>query len=178
MAADAASGPPPLPEGARQLVLHGAEGRRVVIGRVVFTALPGGDRRFALALDSAAFTDHFLSMREFKCVDGRTELLCHAPYPYERGDTVSAGAAPGWAWLEHSLLFLYKKPGEFGARLWNGVYWQLRQRSDGVIEGLPQAVDLNLIAAPPARRDLPPYRAALRDDMPAGARAFERLTIE
>jgi hypothetical protein len=81
------------------------------------------------------------------------------------------------AWLEHALLFLYKLPREFGAKLWNGVIFKLRLTESGLV-GTPQAVDLNLIAAPPARSDVPPYKPALRDDIRPGARWFEKLTIE
>ena len=44
--------------------------------------------------------------------------------------------------------------------------------------GTPQAIDLNLISAPPDKPGVPPYRPALRDDLPAGARALEKITIE
>ncbi|HRD85454.1 MAG TPA: hypothetical protein PLF63_09810, partial [Rubrivivax sp.] len=95
-------------------------------------------------------------------------------YPYPHPGTVAAGQ---WGWLEHGLLFFYKKPTEFGAKLWNGVYFRLQAEGDKLV-GIPQAIDLNLIATPPAKADQPPYRPALRDDMPAGARWFRRLTIE
>lgn len=71
---------------------------------------------------------------------------------------------------------MYKKPADYGARLWNGVYWQL-QRSERGWTGTPQAVDLNLIGAPPARPG-PPLRPALREPMPEGARWFVRMSIE
>ena len=45
-------------------------------------------------------------------------------------------------------------------------------------EGRPQAVDLSRISAPPGKPGIPPYRPALRDDIPAGACWFGRLTIE
>lgn len=81
------------------------------------------------------------------------------------------------AWLEHSLLFMFKTPAEFGAKLWNGVYFQLKATERG-LEGSPQAVDLNRISAPPAQPGVPPFRPALRDDIAPGARWFNRLTIE
>jgi hypothetical protein len=161
-------------EGLKQVVLHGQDGTRVLIGELRFTPRADGSTRFTYKPDPAVFTDHFLSMREFKCLAGGTELLCHVPYPYTHPGTVSEG---NLAWLEHTLLFMFKKPSEFGAKLWNGVYWQLRATATG-FEGRPQAVDLNLIGAPPARPDVPPYKPALRDDMPANARWFTRLTIE
>ena len=81
------------------------------------------------------------------------------------------------AWLEHSLLFMFKTPRDFGAKLWNGVYFKLRLAATG-LEGSPQAIDLNHICAPPDRPELPPYRPALRDDIAPGARWFGRLSID
>jgi hypothetical protein len=157
----------------RQLRLHARDGSSVAIGQLHLTPAAEGGWHFRLALDTAVFTDHFLSMREFKCLAGASEILCHVPYPYAQPGRVSAGDT---AWLEHALLFMFKKPGEFGARLWNGVYWQLEPTAAGWV-GRPQAVDLNRIAAPPDRTG-PPFTPAQRDPMPSGARWFERLTIE
>lgn len=161
--------------GTRNVVLHSADGAQLVIGQVAFTPGADGVASFALKVDHGRFTDHFLSMREFKCVEGRGEILCHVPYPYPQ---------PGWvstadlAWLEHALLFMFKLPGDFGAKLWNGVYFRLQPAPGGGLVGTPQAVDLNLIGAPPARPEVPPYGPARRDDIRPGARWFERLTIE
>lgn len=157
----------------REVRLHARDGGAVTIGRLQLTPAPEGGWRFALLLDTAVFSDHFLSMREFKCLAGGEELLCHVPYPYAQPGRIDRGDT---AWLEHALLFMFKKPGEFGAKLWNGVYWQLEPTAGGWT-GRPQAVDLNQIAAPPARPG-PPFTPARRDPMPAGARWFERLSIE
>jgi hypothetical protein len=162
-------------DGVKTIRLHARDGGSVAIGRVRFT--PGADGRVAFRIerDAAAFTDHFLSMREFKCVEGRGEILCHVPYPYPQPGQVSA---TDLAWLEHSLLFMYKLPSEFGAKLWNGIYFRLQPAPGGGWVGTPQAVDLNLIGAPPARPEVPPYGPARRDDIRPGARWFERLTID
>jgi hypothetical protein len=164
---------PAAPQGTMDLKLHAGDGSALTIGQVAFTPQPDGSARFTLTLDGARFTDHFLSMREFKCLPGGTEILCHVPYPYPQPGTVRDGDL---AWLEHALLFMFKKPSEFGAKLWNGVYWRLEPAGTGWV-GHPQAVDLNRISAPPDKPG-PPFRPALRDDMPADARWFVRLTIE
>lgn len=165
---------PAVPVGPHRVILHATGGEAVVIGQVQFEPLGDGRSRFVLTMDPGRFTDHFLSMREMKCLPGGTEILCHIPYPYPQPGTVAPGQ---YGWLEHVLLFMYKKPADFGAKLWNGVYYQLR-RTDRGLEGRPQAVDLNQIAAPPARPDVPPFKPAMRDDMPEGARWYQRLTIE
>jgi hypothetical protein len=160
--------------GTRNLVAQLRGPTRVVLGQVSFTPQADGRIAFKLAMDPARFTDHFLSMKEFKCLDAGGELLCHVPYPYPQPGSVTAGDL---AWLEHALLFLFKKPGEFGAKLWNGLYFKFERTPQGLV-GRPQAIDLNLISAPPDKPGVPPYRPALRDDVPDGARAIERLLIE
>lgn len=98
--------------------------------------------------------------------------MCPTPYP--QPGTVGAN---DYAWLEHALLFMFKTPAEFGAKLWNGVYFRLKLTDRG-LDGTPQAVDLNHISAPPVKPGVPPFRPALRDDIAPGARWFGRLTIE
>lgn len=145
----------------------------IPIGHVVFTPDANGTTAFTLTMDHSRFADHFLSMKEFKCLEGGDEVLCHVPYPYQTPGTVSA---TDFAWLEHSLLFLYKQPRDFGAKLWNGLYFRLQPDGQGLV-GLPQAVDLNLISAPPNDLNTPPYNASVRDDVPAGTHWIERLVI-
>ena len=160
--------------GNHRLWLHPREGAPLALGSVSFSPTEGGRYRFALALAPAPFKDFFLSMKEFKCAEGKDEIFCHVPYPYPQPGTVSAGDL---AWLEHSLLFMFKTPRDFGAKLWNGVYFKLSLTATG-LEGSPQAIDLNHISAPPDRPELPPYRPALRDDIAPGARWFGRLSID
>lgn len=161
-------------DGSKTVRLHARDGTQVVLGTVQFSPRPDGRSGFALQLDHTAFKDFFLSMKEFKCLEASTEVFCHVPYPYPQPGSV---APNDLAWLEHSLLFMFKTPSEFGAKLWNGVYYQLRAQGGGLV-GLPQAVDLNRISAPPAQPDVPPFRPALRDDIAPNARWFHRLSID
>ena len=161
-------------EGSKSVILHTRDGQSLALGKVEFKPREGGRTGFALTLDSDRFKDFFLSMKEFKCLEGGGEVTCHVPYPYPQPGTVSP---TDLAWLEHSLLFLFKLPNEFGAKLWNGLYFKLAMTENGLV-GTPQAIDLNLISAPPADPSKPPYRPALRDDMPTGARWAAQLTIE
>ena len=160
--------------GDKRVRLHGRDGQVLEIATLRFEPRPDGRTTFTLKMDHDRLKDYFLSMREFKCVDGQGEVMCHVPYPYPQPGTVKSG---DYAWLEHSLLFMFKRPSDFGAKLWNGVYFQLSAGANG-LEGRPQAVDLNLIGAPPDKPDQPPYRPVLRDDIAPGTRWFERLTIE
>ena len=160
--------------GTKTISLHEQGGQAIPIGTVTFR--PEGRRTaFVISLDHARFKDFFLSMKEFKCLQGPNEVLCHVPYPYQNPGTVRPGDT---AWLEHQLLFLFKQPRDFGAKLWNGLYFRLQPDADGLgLVGLPQAVDLNLISAPPDDLLTPPYNASLRDDVAAGSHWIERLLI-
>lgn len=160
--------------GTRQLRLHQRDGGSVALGTVTFTPQADGRSAFSLALRHEPFKDFFLSMKEFKCLESAVEIFCHVPYPYPQPGTVSA---TDLAWLEHALMFMYKTPAEFGAKLWNGVYFQLQPTERGW-QGRPQAIDLNRISAPPAQAGTPPFKPALRDDINPAARHFNRLTIE
>jgi hypothetical protein len=145
----------------------------IPLGTVEFKPLANGSSSFKLTMDHARFTDHFLSMKEFKCLEAPEEVVCHVPYPYKNPAVV---ADKDYAWLEHHLLFLFKQPRDFGAKLWNGLYYRLERDEAGLI-GIPQAVDLNLISAPPDDLTTPPYGVAQRDDIAAGSRWISRLLI-
>jgi hypothetical protein len=188
------------PEGTQRILAVTATGERLELGRVHFgpaaaagatlsgsaNGSPDGPA-IAYRIEwhtgpSGPFKDHFLSMREFKCVDGGTELSCQVPYPHANPQTVSRAPSPlRWVWLEHSLLFFFKRPADYGAKLWNGVYHELHVGPKG-LQSRPRAVDLNLIAAPPTRAgtapEAAPYQRAQRDDMPADARWLRSLHIE
>lgn len=158
--------------GTHQIVLQARDGSLAEIGSITFASDTDGIR-FKLDMDHHQMKDYFLSMREFKCREGEGELLCHVPYPYRYPGTVSQN---NYVWLEHALLFFYKTPRDFGAKLWNGVIFKLELTPTGLV-GKPQAVDLNIIGAPPADLTQPPYGPADRTDMPAGVRWFDTLLI-
>ncbi len=159
--------------GTKTITLHARDGGKVPIGSVDF--VPAGERvSFAVQLDPRRFKDFFLSMREFKCVPGTGEVHCHVPYPYDNPATVTA---TDLAWLEHALIFLYNVPRDYGAKLRNGLYYRFEVTDAGLI-GKPQAIDLNLIAAPPEDSSRPPFNAEERVDIDPDARWFNQLTID
>jgi hypothetical protein len=161
-------------QGTKTITANTRDKQRITVGTVDFKPRPDGSVSFVLTMEYSRFTDHFLSMKEFKCLDGQGELFCHVPYPYPQPRTVTA---KDMAWLEHSLLFMYKLPSEFGAKLWNGLYFHFERTEQGLL-GKPQAVDLNYIGAPPAKPEIPPFQPALRDDIAPGARWIESLSIQ
>jgi hypothetical protein len=161
-------------EGPMQVIAVTRDGTRLALGHVQFTRISVDVTQFKLKVESPLLTDHFLSMKEFKCLDGASEVTCHVPYPYHNPQTITAG---NFAWLEHSLLFLFKQPRDFGAKLWNGSYYQFALEGKRLI-GKPQAIDLNHISAPSDTPDIAPYTPDLRVDAAPGARWIDHLLIE
>lgn len=161
-------------QGTKTITANTRDNQHITLGTVRFEPQSNGTVSFLITMDRTSFSDHFLSMKEFKCIDGPLELVCYVPYPYPQPGTVTT---KDMAWLEHSLLFMYKLPNEFSAQLWNGLYFRLERTEHGLI-GRPQAVDLNLISAPPDNPEVPPFGTALRDDIAPGMRWIESLTIE
>jgi hypothetical protein len=159
-------------EGTKDIVLHTRDGKDIAIGTVTF-APQGAESAFAIAFDDRKFVEYFLSMREFKCVEGE-DILCHVPYPYASPHTVTA---KDLGWLEHALLFIFKKPTDYGARMGNGLIYSLKVTDKGLV-GTPQSIDLDEIAMPPADLSVAYYNADRRYDLQPGARWVESLTIE
>lgn len=158
--------------GQKKIILHTNDGKDIPIGTVDFT--PTGDgASFKLDVDQRNFKEFFLSMRQFKCLDG-PDIQCIVPYPYRNPDRVTA---QDLSWLEHALLFFYKKPNDYGAKMQNGLYYKMRITDEGIV-GLPMAIDLDRIASPPADLSTPPYKLDDRDDITAGSRWIESLRIE
>lgn len=161
-------------EGTKTIALQTAEGQSIRIGTARFGKSSESGVQFSVQIDGGVFSDHFLSMKEFKCLGGTPELMCLVPYPYKAGTTITE---TDFAWLEHALLFMFKRPSDFGAKLWNGVYFQLARTPLG-FRGTPQAVDLNFISSPPADPTAPPFKRSLREDYPANSRWVRSMTIE
>lgn len=145
------SAEPPL--GDHTVYLIDSGGAEHHIGTVSFARASGVDKtHYEFHLDTSRFNDHFLSMKEMKCLEGK-ELMCFIPYPYANPQTVTGSDL---RWLEHDLLFMFKLPTEFGANFWNGVYYKMTV-ADDAIHGEARAVDLNQLAAPPDDLTKPPY---------------------
>ncbi len=142
-----------LPLGDRSIYLLDNQGSEHRIGRVELQQQAGSDLvAYQLEVDTGRFADHFLSMKEMKCLEG-PEHMCFLPYPYDNPHTLSE---TDLRWLEHDLLFMFKPPSQFGANFWNGVYYRMTV-TDGGIEGEARAVDLNQLAAPPDDLTQPPF---------------------
>lgn len=158
--------------GTRHIVAHTKDGKDIAIGTVTFT--PQGEKTtYRLDMDMTPFKEFFLSMRPFKCLEG-PDIWCYVPYPYEHPHVVTA---TDYAWLEHDLLFFWKTPDSYGAKMNNGLIYALTPSGKALV-GKPQAINLDKIASPPDDRKTPPYVAADRDDISDGSRWIESLRIE
>jgi hypothetical protein len=159
-------------QGQKDIVLHTRDGKAIVLGRVTF-APQGAGATFRVDWDDRKFTVHFLSMREFKCVEGE-EILCQIPYPYGNPKQVTL---ENLSWLDHALLFFYKRPSDYGAKLAQGLIFPLKPVS-GALEGAAESIDLDEIASPPEDRTKPYYDAERRTKIEPGARWAQRLSLE
>ena len=119
------------------------------IGDVSFVAIGNGQTSVKVNLDTAQFTDHFLSMRPFRCIEGATEWFCYLSYPYDLRSLISDDDLSD---LEYQLLFIRKTPSEFGIDAWNGLYYQLQVEADNTITGKLLEGDLNSLQSPPAEQ--------------------------
>ncbi|WP_461482436.1 hypothetical protein [Porticoccus sp.] len=142
------------------------------IGNVKFSSGTDGAIAYSLNIDTERFKDFFLSMKEMKCLEGK-EIWCFIPYPYQHPRSVSADDL---RWLEHDLLFMFKTPTEFGANLWNGIYYEMVVE-DEVIRGTARAIDLNYIASPPDDLSTPPYTELEIEDLEPAARWLPYIEI-
>jgi len=109
---------------------------------------------YQLKMQEAAFGDYFLSMRPFKCMTDSVDMLCHLPYPYQVNRQIDKKDLTD---LEYELLFIRRKPTDYGINPWNGLYYQIRWQN-GQLIGEAYEVDLDLLAVPPEDNNLRPIR--------------------
>lgn len=158
-----------------RITLADNKGNSVVIGALrLARPLSGEPVDYSLHIDHGKFKDFFLSMKEFKCLEG-PELWCFVPYPYFNPGQISSDDL---SWLEQDLLFMFKDKTSFGANLWNGVYYRLTLEPSGVLSGVAHAVDLNLMAAPPEPATAPSIGEFDVEEMELDKRWLPYLRIE
>ncbi len=160
-----------IPTGSKRVWLEGNGGEALEIGTLEI-GRSGDSYRFEFVLADANFSDHFLSMRPFKCIDG-APMYCHLVYPYGKPQTLSADDL---ASLEYEFLFIVRSPNEYGIDPYHGRYYVL-SLEDGVFRGEPKAVDLNILAAPPEPGAGRPITEAELDFIETESERFPRLLI-
>ena len=142
-------------DGQREVFLVPGDGARVKIADLSIS-----DGTYGISMNDAVFTDHFLSMRPFKCLEGPEKHWCHVPYPYENRHDISDDLTD----LEYDFLFLWKGATEYGINMWNGVYYVIEQDGDQLVGRLHE-MDMDVLSAPPAAGEL---RPVTMDDLEPG----------
>ena len=154
------------------VTLHTNDGDKIDIGKVLFVPDNEG-YRYTFLLDEEKFENQFLMMRPFKCMSTEKIMLCHLAYLYPNKNFITGD---DMADLEYDLLFLHKKPGEYGIDPWNGLYYSMKVKDMG-LEGSLQEVDLNVLAAPPEEGDFRPITSDMLHPADPVLHWFPRLTI-
>lgn len=157
----------------RTVSLLEKDGTRHSIGSITFEANKQSGP-YIFELDSSAFSDHFLSMRPFKCLEGPEKHWCHVPYPYAIRRSVSAEDLTD---LEYDFLFIWKGATEYGINMWNGVFYRLEQEN-GRIVGQLHEVDMDLLSVPPAEGDFRPLLAKDLHEADPDSHWLPELVIE
>lgn len=160
-------------EGEKTVYAVPSDGEPIAIGTVTFT--DEGERlAYAFDLNEAVLSEHFLSMRPFKCLDLNGQTVCHLPYPYELTGAVQP---PDWRDLEYRLLFLFKGAGEYGINFANGYYFRFEQDGERLI-GVRHETDMDQLASPPPDDVLYPLDEAELYKSEGDSHQLLRLLVE
>ena len=130
----------------------------ITVGSITFSATDDGRTTYAITWDDSRFSDNFLSMRPFKCLDGPDKQWCRVPYPYEIKRRIDGADKTD---LEYDLLFIWKRIGEYGIDMWNGVYYKFDPAE--IAPGTPlvgrlHEMNMDILSAPPDDGNLRPIR--------------------
>ncbi|WP_425091295.1 hypothetical protein [Tropicimonas sp. S265A] len=153
----------------RTVFLVDGQGARLAIAKLETT---GAD--YTLSMLADPFSNHFLSMRPFKCLDGPTKTWCHVPYPYENARDLSQGPTD----LEYDLLFIWKSATDYGINMWNGVYYKIDAAADGSMTGVMHEMDMDILAVPPPDGEMRPIRPVDLEKADPDSHWLPHLVIE
>lgn len=154
--------------------LIGKDGSKLQVAKVIFTAQENNTESFEIKWDDSKFSEHFLSMRPFKCIDGQ-QTVCHLGYPYKTKNRISKTDLQD---LEYALLFIHKNEKEYGINFWNGVYYRLKREENGAITGTIWETDMNELASPPAKEYDRPIGGADLVEGAEGKHRFPQIIIQ
>jgi len=159
----------------RTVTLQPSDGESIDIASIELQKQKDGSYHYKLNVDDSKFSNHFLSMRPFKCFEGPKQMLCYLPYPYEKNNKISAEDLGN---LEYDLLFIHRKSTDYGIDPWNGVYYKLEMDKDANLLGVLKEVDLDILAAPPEKGVTRPITdSALNEAEPSG-HSYPTLVIK
>lgn len=153
---------------SRRVFLEATDGARIEVATLFVD-----EGLYTLDWNAPAFSDHFLSMRPFRCIDGPDKTWCHVPYPYAIRRDIGADLTD----LEYDFLFVWKGRGEYGIDMWNGVYYVIEATGDGYV-GQMHEMNMDILAVPPEPGEMRPIgRQDLEPADPEG-HWLPRLVIE
>lgn len=150
------------------------EGNQHKVAKITFKSEADNKKSFAIDWDDSKFSEHFLSMRPFKCIDG-LQTFCRLEYPYKTRNRITDSDLQD---LEYALLFLHKNQQEYGINFWNGVYYRLKKDANGVITGSVWETDMNELASPPAKEYGRPIGGADLVEGVEGKHRFPKIIIQ
>lgn len=153
----------------RTVFLEDAEGQRIQIATLNIAQ----DGNYSIAMTDLPFTDHFLSMRPFRCLEGPAKHWCHVPYPYEIKRNISEATTD----LEYDFLFVWKGANDYGINMWNGVYYKLTP-GPGRMTGTLHEMDMDVLSAPPDAGELRPLKEKHLHESDPESHWLPRLVIE
>jgi len=160
-------------EGEKTLYAELVEGGPMAIGKTTLSP-KGSAFGYNVDLDESVLSEHFLSMRPFKCLDLAGQTVCHLPYPYELTGEVQPA---DWRDLEYRLLFLYKDAGDYGINFANGYYFRFEQDGERLI-GTRFETDMDQLASPPPEDVRYPLDEAELYESEGSSQQLLRLVIE
>lgn len=160
----------------KSINLIGKDGKKLKVGTVIFKSKEDSKDKqtFEVKWDEAKFSNHFLSMRPFKCIDG-AQTFCHLGYPYKTKKLISKTDLQD---LEYALLFIHKNEKEYGINFWNGVYYRLKREDNGSITGTVWETDMNELASPPAKEYDRPIGGSDLVEGAVGNHRFPKIIIQ
>lgn len=138
-----------------EIVLTEADGTGITVGQIAIRAGDQGGYTYDIDWNDGKFSDQFLSMRPFKCLDGAKKQWCRVPYPYKNNGLISQDDLTD---LEYDLLFIWKSQGDYGINMWNGIYYDLELTETG-LKGVMKEMDMDILSAPPEDGNLRPIGA-------------------
>lgn len=159
--------------GQKKIFLVSADNKTLEIGEIVFTN-ESDETRYKIQFSKTVFSDHFLSMRPFQCIELGEQMLCRLAYPYDKGMTVTANNLKN---LEYDLLFIHKSADEYGIDPWNGRYYKLSMTESG-LKGVLNEVDLNVLSSPPREGVSYPITDGMLHEVSPDVHLYPKLLIE
>lgn len=158
----------------KTITLIGKDGSKLQVAKIIFKKEEANEQSFEIKWDDSKFSEHFLSMRPFKCIDG-PQTFCRLEYPYKTRNRITNTDLQD---LEYALLFLHKNQQEYGINFWNGVYYRLKKEANGSISGSVWETDMNELASPPETEFGRPIGGSDLVEGAEGKHRFPKLIIQ